>query len=66
MSKVQQTINQIINEARPSNYDNVSYNTYFNNLTRISNVHMEEKAALKTEVLKIQDESIRLKLLELL
>lgn len=66
MSKTLRKINQFVSDARPSDYDHVSYNTYFKRLTEISNTYLEEKEELKREILKIEDETLRLKLLELI
>lgn len=43
MIKSLKKINEIIRSASPSNYDNVSYNTYFKNLSIISDSILEEK-----------------------
>lgn len=66
MSKTLRKINLFISDANPSNCNNVSYNTYFRRLTEISNTYLEEKEELKNEILKIKDETLRLKLLELI
>ncbi len=66
MSRVLKNINKHIEEAKPSHYDNVSYNKCLTVLTNISNEYIEEKESLKAEILRIADDDIRLKLLELI
>lgn len=66
MSSVLKKINKYVAIANPTDYDNVSYNYYYKTLSDISDTYIEEKENLKSEILKIEDTSLRLKLLELL
>lgn len=66
MSRVLRNINKHVAEAKPSDYENVSYNCYLRTLAEISNEYISEKEELKQAILKIEDEKTRLKLLELL
>jgi hypothetical protein len=66
MIKTIKLINSLIANANPNNYDNVSYNKYYRDLSNISNSILEDNSKLRKEVLNIKDEDLKRKILELL
>ena len=67
MNETLKKINEFISTANPDKYTSVSYNTYFKELTSLSNSILNEREKLKTEInsLDVADE-IKNKILNLL
>lgn len=73
MTRSLKFINQLVANADPTNYDSVSYNKFFKNLTDISNMVMDEVNAqsakdkvMLNEILKLENSPIKDNLLKLI